>query len=101
VTGLAPPCRSYAAYNKPEAVIDYMEHVTPEEEWMLVLDSDMLIRKPFTYEQFKAKKGVGVGARYDYMIGEGGGGAPFVFLGGRRAVRCRWCRWCCWRCWRW
>jgi hypothetical protein len=59
----------YAAYNKPEAVIDYMDHVDPAEDWMLVLDSDMLIRKPFTYEQFKAKKGLGVGARYDYMIG--------------------------------
>ena len=38
---------NYAAYNKPEAVIDWLQHVTPEEEYILVLDSDMILRRPF------------------------------------------------------
>lgn len=59
----------YAAYNKPEAVVDWLEHVTPEEEWILVLDSDMILRKPFTNKEMKAVKGLAVGARYTYMIG--------------------------------
>ncbi len=30
---------SYPPYNKPEAVIDWLDHVTPQEEYILVLDS--------------------------------------------------------------
>jgi hypothetical protein len=59
----------YAAYNKPEAVIDWMEHVTPEEEYVLVLDSDMILRRPFLVEVMKPKPKMAVGARYTYMIG--------------------------------
>ena len=60
---------SYAAYNKPEAVIDWLEHVTPEEEYVLVLDSDMIQRRPFLVEEMEPRKGLAVGARYTYMIG--------------------------------
>lgn len=59
----------YAAYNKPEAVIDWLAHYTPQEEWILVVDSDMLLRHPFTPEVFQTKKGLAIGARYTYMIG--------------------------------
>ncbi|KAG1663021.1 hypothetical protein FOA52_016036 [Chlamydomonas sp. UWO 241] len=41
---------NYAAYNKPEAVIDYLQHVSPDEEYVLVLDSDMIMRRPFLVE---------------------------------------------------
>ncbi|GFH16828.1 predicted protein, partial [Haematococcus lacustris] len=30
---------NYAAYNKPGAVVDWLAHVTPKEDWVLVLDS--------------------------------------------------------------
>jgi hypothetical protein len=60
---------NYAAYNKPEAVIDYMEKNDPEEQWVLVLDSDMILRYPFMHDEFPAKPGIAYGARYDYMIG--------------------------------
>ncbi len=60
---------NYAAYNKPEAVIDWLEHVTPEEEWIVLLDSDMIHRRPFLVEVMKPAKGMAVGARYTYMIG--------------------------------
>lgn len=60
---------NYAAYNKPGAVIDWLDHVTPDEEWIVVLDSDMIMRHPFTSEIFNVTRGWAVGARYDYMIG--------------------------------
>jgi hypothetical protein len=46
-----------------------LQHVTPEEEYVLVLDSDMIQRRPFLVEVMKPKLGLAVGARYTYMIG--------------------------------
>ncbi len=46
-----------------------MEKNDPAEQWILVLDSDMILRKPFTHDEFPAKRGLAYGARYDYMIG--------------------------------
>ncbi len=40
-----------------------------QEDFVLVLDSDMVLRKPFLVEVAKPKKGSAVGARYTYMIG--------------------------------
>eukprot|EP00879_Flechtneria_rotunda_P017349 GHRR01018175.1.p1 GENE.GHRR01018175.1~~GHRR01018175.1.p1 ORF type:complete len:350 (+),score=62.58 GHRR01018175.1:1082-2131(+) len=59
----------YPAYNKPEAVIDWLQHVTPAEEWVVVLDSDMILRRPFLPSEFNLTRGWAVGARYDYMVG--------------------------------
>eukprot|EP00195_Chlamydomonas_chlamydogama_P017790 CAMPEP_0202892052 /NCGR_PEP_ID=MMETSP1392-20130828/1901_1 /ASSEMBLY_ACC=CAM_ASM_000868 /TAXON_ID=225041 /ORGANISM="Chlamydomonas chlamydogama, Strain SAG 11-48b" /LENGTH=613 /DNA_ID=CAMNT_0049575927 /DNA_START=352 /DNA_END=2193 /DNA_ORIENTATION=- len=60
---------NYAAYNKPEAVIDWLQHVTPEEDYVLVLDSDMILRRPFLVELMQPKPHLAIGARYTYMIG--------------------------------
>jgi hypothetical protein len=59
----------YAAYNKPEAVIDWLDHNVPKHDYVLVLDSDMVLRRPFFIEDMGPKKGLAVGARYTYMIG--------------------------------
>lgn len=59
----------YPAYNKPEAVIDWLDHVTPDEHWAVVLDSDMILRRPFLPSDFNLTQGWAVGAKYDYMIG--------------------------------
>eukprot|EP00775_Hariotina_reticulata_P010387 gene10387-10545_t len=59
----------YPAYNKPEAVIDWVKHVDVAEQYVVVLDSDMLLRRPFITQEFNLSKGWAVGARYDYMIG--------------------------------
>lgn len=64
---------NYAAYNKPEAVIDWLQHVTPEEDYILVLDSDMILRRPFLVEVMKPRPKMAVGARYTYMIGVNNG----------------------------
>jgi hypothetical protein len=37
----------YNAYNKPFAVIEWLEHAPPQEEWLIILDADMLLRLPF------------------------------------------------------
>jgi hypothetical protein len=58
----------YPAYNKPEAVIDWMQHVNITEQYVVVLDSDMLLRRPFLTTEFNLSKGWAVGARYDYMV---------------------------------
>ncbi|GIL46676.1 hypothetical protein Vafri_3606 [Volvox africanus] len=59
----------YAAYNKPEAVIDWLDHKVARHEYVLVLDSDMILRRPFFVEDMQPKKGLAIGARYTYMIG--------------------------------
>ncbi|GFR43751.1 hypothetical protein Agub_g4863 [Astrephomene gubernaculifera] len=59
----------YAAYNKPGAVVDWLQHVKPKEDWILVLDSDMYLRKPFYPQFFNATRGWCVSADYTYMIG--------------------------------
>ncbi|KAL6753820.1 peptidyl serine alpha-galactosyltransferase [Haematococcus lacustris] len=60
---------NYAAYNKPGAVVDWLAHVTPKEDWVLVLDSDMLMRKVFKPKELNASKGWAVSADYQYLIG--------------------------------
>lgn len=59
----------YAAYNKPGAVVDWLQHVTPEEDWILVLDSDMYLRKPLVPSAYNLQKGWCISADYTYMIG--------------------------------
>ena len=44
----------YSAYNKPEAVIDWLAHNTIEEDFVLILDADMILRKPFIPEELGA-----------------------------------------------
>lgn len=60
---------AYLAYNKPGAVVDWLAHVTPEEEWLVILDSDMILRHPFSPDIMKPEKGLAVSASYTYMIG--------------------------------
>eukprot|EP00955_Chlamydomonas_euryale_P051392 354861-Chlamydomonas_euryale.AAC.1 len=60
---------NYPAYNKPEAVIHWLDNTKPTEDWVLVLDSDMLLRRPFLVEQMGPERGLALGARYSYMVG--------------------------------
>lgn len=59
----------YAAYNKPGAVVDYFEHNNPKEEWVVVLDSDMLLKTPFVPEELPLERGWAYAAHYDYLVG--------------------------------
>jgi hypothetical protein len=42
------------------------------EDWIVVLDSDMIMRRPFLPSDFNLSRGWAVGAKYDYMIGASG-----------------------------
>jgi len=50
----------YSAYNKPLAVIDFVERFQPAEEWLLFVDADMLLRLPYIC---KARGGGGASGR--------------------------------------
>ncbi len=50
-------------------MVDWLQHVDPKEEWILVLDSDMYLRKPFYPQFFNATPGWCISADYTYMIG--------------------------------
>lgn len=59
----------YSAYNKPEAVIDWLAHNEVEEEFVLILDADMIIRRPFIPEELGVRKGLAISAFYGYLKG--------------------------------
>lgn len=62
------PCR-YPAYNKPASIIHWLANVEVKEEFIIVLDADMILRNPFTVELVGAKKGRPVAAHYGYLVG--------------------------------
>jgi hypothetical protein len=57
----------YSAYNKPEAVIDWLAHNDIEEEFVLILDADMIMRAPFIPEDLGAREGTAISAYYGYL----------------------------------
>jgi hypothetical protein len=57
----------YSAYNKPEAVIDWLAHNEIEEDFVLILDADMIMRAPFIPEDLGAKEGTAISAYYGYL----------------------------------
>jgi hypothetical protein len=60
----------YAAYNKPGAVVDFLERAPAAETWVVALDSDMLLHKPFLPEEFNLTSGWAIGAAgYTYLKG--------------------------------
>lgn len=61
---------TYAAYNKPGAVVDFLAKAPAQERYAIVLDSDMLLHKPFLPEEFDIKPGWAVGSSgYNYLRG--------------------------------
>lgn len=59
----------YSAYNKPLAVIDWLARNDVAEEYVLIIDADMIMRKPFLPEAAGAKPGTAVSALFGYMKG--------------------------------
>ena len=49
--------------------MDWLKHVDPKEDWVVVLDSDMLLRRHFKPEEFKLDRGWALAAHYDYLKG--------------------------------
>lgn len=59
----------YPAYNKPGAVVDYFAHHNSTEDWVVILDSDMLVKNPFLPEELLLDKGWAYAAGYSYLKG--------------------------------
>jgi hypothetical protein len=59
----------YSAYNKPVAVIDWLARNDVEEDYVLIIDADMIMRAPFIPEIDGAKPGRAVSAYFSYMKG--------------------------------
>ncbi|KAL4421895.1 hypothetical protein ABPG77_003697 [Micractinium sp. CCAP 211/92] len=62
---------AYLAYNKPGALIDWLRKAPPKEEWVLVMDPDMVIRDSFTDwgRVYGADRGWAVSLYFGYMRG--------------------------------
>ncbi|BDA42986.1 Peptidyl serine alpha-galactosyltransferase [Coccomyxa sp. Obi] len=59
----------YSAYNKPGAVLFWLQDVEPEEDYILVIDADMIFRSPFIPEQMGVSPGWAVSAYFGYLKG--------------------------------
>ncbi|EIE24798.1 hypothetical protein COCSUDRAFT_41089 [Coccomyxa subellipsoidea C-169] len=55
----------YPLFNKAWAIKQFMEMARPPEEYILVLDSDMLIHKPFLPSNFEVAKGTAASENMD------------------------------------
>jgi hypothetical protein len=52
----------YPPYNRPGAMIDLFELQAPQEEWVLIIDPDILIRRPLLPENLPVRRGWAIGA---------------------------------------
>ena len=59
----------YAAYNKPAGVLHWLTHARPVERFVLIVESDMLLREPIDCEQLGVRPGVGASGLYEYLHG--------------------------------
>jgi hypothetical protein len=59
----------YSAYNKPVAVIDWLARTDVKEDYVLIIDADMVMRAPFLPEPAGARPGRAVSAFFSYMKG--------------------------------
>lgn len=59
----------YSAYNKPVAVIDWLANNDVKEDYVLIIDADMIMRSPFLPIESGAKPGWAVAAFFGYMKG--------------------------------
>ena len=59
----------YPSYNKPASVMFFLEHVDVQEEYIALLDTDMLLREPLDPIALGARPGVVVSAEYSYLVG--------------------------------
>lgn len=65
----APLKDKYEPYNKPGAVIEYFKHHSPKEEYVVVLDPDMLLKVPFRPEELPLQRGWAYAANHRSVWG--------------------------------
>ena len=62
----------YPSYNKPASVMFWLAANEIEEEFVALLDTDMLLREPLDPVALGARRGVVVSAEYGYLVGSEG-----------------------------
>jgi hypothetical protein len=60
---------TYPAYNKPVAVIDWLAKNDIKEDFVLIIDADMIMRRRMLPDDLGASKGLAISAYFGYMIG--------------------------------
>ncbi|KAJ0640926.1 hypothetical protein HanRHA438_Chr16g0760611 [Helianthus annuus] len=55
----------YPAINKPAAVLHWLNHVQTDAEYIVILDTDMILKGPITPWEFKAARGRPVSTPYE------------------------------------
>lgn len=60
---------AYGGYNKAAAYGIWLNHTTPQADYVAILDSDMTIRHPITVSNTGVAKGKPVSAYYGYLKG--------------------------------
>lgn len=61
--------KGYPLYNKPYSLVSFFENMDIKEEYIIVLDSDMIIRKPIDPKKLGVKRGTVVSSDYPYLVG--------------------------------
>jgi len=61
--------QGYASYNKPYSVTAWLEQTDVEEEWILMMDTDMFFRAPVDPVALGVARGNVVSAEYNYLYG--------------------------------
>ncbi|KAL2653972.1 hypothetical protein R1flu_022100 [Riccia fluitans] len=61
----------YPAINKPAGVVHWLNHSDDAKnvDWVVILDADMIMRRPITPWDVGAEKGKHVSASYGYLVG--------------------------------
>lgn len=59
----------YAPYNRPGGILHWLENAKPREEWVLVVDPDMIFRHPVSPETVYVGEGWARAAHYNYLEG--------------------------------
>jgi len=59
----------YASYNKPYSVMAWLEQTDVEEDYVLFMDSDMILRQPIDPVAMGVTRGNVVSAEYTYLYG--------------------------------
>ena len=59
----------YASYNKPYSVTAWLAQVDVKETWILMMDTDMILRAPVDPVAFGVRRGNVVSAEYTYLTG--------------------------------
>ena len=59
----------YPSYNKPASVMFWLAANDIQEEFVALLDTDMLLREPLDPRALGARRGVVVSAEYSYLVG--------------------------------